>query len=242
MFAAAAALVVLLEKPVRVTARPVHCGPRYCECELTVSGGGRSVHVGTTLMQRTFPRAVEKIRERVRWKDGYLFVGTDCGGGNAWCCLGERLFAYEGGQLIDFGHVCPRDDVAGSSWNGTRFLDRYDVLEGNALTSHADAPEFLVVRVRRGDALVTDKEATWDLNRQTFDSVSRSLAKAKRGQFGIRRHLLLNAALTKYCGRTAEYRETMSRARQLLTRQERGRLNEALGEVREGGPPHRTSS
>ena len=240
MLAAAAALVVLLEKPVRVTARPVHCGPTYCEAELTVSAAGRRVHVDTTLLAKNWTRALPRIRERVRWKDDYLFVGTDCGGGNAWCCYAERVFALDHGQLIDFGHVCPRDfHVAGSSYDGARFVDQYDVLEGNALTSHADAPEFPVIRRRNGDALETDVDATWELNRRTFESVSRSLAKATRGQYGLRHHILLAAALAKYCGRHAELRETMSRARELLTREERSRLAEALEDVREGAPPHR---
>jgi hypothetical protein len=72
--------------------------------------------------------------------------------------------------------------------------------------------------------------------------VARSLAKARRGQFGLKQHILLNTALAKYCGREAELRETMSHARQLLTREERSRLIEALAEVREGGPPHRPGS
>jgi len=241
MLAAAAALVVLLDKPVRVAARPIRCATtNYCECELTVSAGGRKVRIETTLLQRRWPRALEAIRERVRWKDGYLFVGTDCGGGNAWCCYAERVFALDGGELIDLGHVCPRDvHAAGSSYDGTRFLDRYDVLEGNALTAHADTPEFPVVRVRHGDALVTDADATWEMNRHTFESVARSLAKARRGQFGLKQHILLNAALAKYCGRESELRETMSLARQLLTREERSRLIEALDDVRSGSPPHR---
>ena len=243
MLAAAAALVVLLEKPVRVTARPVHCGPVYCEAQLTVSAGSRRVHVGTTLLAKSWSQALPSIRERVRWKDDYLFVGTDCGGGNAWCCYAERVFALDHGELIDFGHVCPREShFAGSSYNGTRFLDRYDVLEGNALTAHADAPEFPVIRVRQGDALVTDVDATWEMNRQMFESVARSLAKARRGQFGLRRHVLFNAALAKYCGRQSELRETMAHARRLLTREERSRLADALEEVREGGPPHRSPS
>lgn len=240
MLAVAAALVVLLEKPVRVTAQPVHCGPTYCEAEMTVSAGGRRVRVGTTLLAKSWPRALPRIRERVRWKNDYLFVGTDCGGGNAWCCNKERVFALDHGQLIDLGHVCPRDlHDAGSSYDGTRFLDRYDLLEGNALTSHADAPEFPVIRVRRGDALVTDVDATWELNRHTFESVSRYLAKAHHGEFRVRGHILLAATLAKYCGRSSELREVLSHARQLLTRDERSRLNEALREVKEGGSPHR---
>ena len=240
MLAAAALVAVLLEKPVRVVARPIGRAANVYECELTVSAGGRSVRIETMPVVPTLPRAVEAIRERVHWKDGYLFVGTDCGGGNAWCCYAERVFAIRDGELIDFGHVCSRDvHAAGSSFDGHRFIDMYDVLEGNALTSHAEAPEFPVVRVRSGGTLVTDRDATWEMNQRTFESVARSLAKARRGQYGLKQHILLDAALAKYCGRTTELRETMSLARRLLTQEERSRLGEALEEVKEAGPPHR---
>ena len=240
MLAAAAAVVVLLQKPVRVVARPIGRAANTYDCEITVSAGGRNVRIETMPVAPTWTKASAAIRERVQWKNDYLFVGTDCGGGNAYCCYAERVFALQNGVLVDFGHVCPRDaHGAGSSFDGTRFIDEYDRLEGNALTPHAESPEFPIVRVRSGNALVTDRDATWQMNQAAFDGFDVTLKKAHRGQYGLRQHILFNAALAKYCGRRAELRQTMSLARQLLTREERSRLGDALDDVKEGGPPHR---
>lgn len=45
---------------------------------------------------RNIDEAVSQIKESTGWKDNYLFVPSECGGGNAWRCNTEHVFAIHG--------------------------------------------------------------------------------------------------------------------------------------------------
>jgi len=54
---------------------------------------------------RNIDEAVSQIKESTGWKDNYLFVPSECGGGNAWRCNIEHIFTTRESQLIRIGEA-----------------------------------------------------------------------------------------------------------------------------------------
>jgi hypothetical protein len=86
--------------------------------------------------------AVQK--KHTRWKGTYLFVRSECGGGNAWRCDRDAIFTARSGRLVQLGEVyAGARNTSYRSYRNGCFWDVYDKLENNALTGRATAPLLL---------------------------------------------------------------------------------------------------
>ena len=88
-------------------------------------------------------KALAVQKKHITWKGPYLLVRSECGGGNAWRCDRDAIFAARSGQLIQLGEVYAGSRTTSyQSYRNGYFGDVYDKLENNALTGHATAPFF----------------------------------------------------------------------------------------------------
>jgi len=170
---------------------------------------------------RNIDEAVSQIKESTGWKDNYLFVPSECGGGNAWRCNTEHVFTIRQDQLTHIGKVRNDDGKPGSSYKNGYFFDVYDKLEVNSLTSHVDSPSIVIVMREMEGRFMVDLERTWHEN---LDKYKRNLEEIRRIKIsgGIKRSsieeslitpVLFNAALTKYCRRQKEFEDAVREAK-----------------------------
>ena len=228
--AAPAADVTILSQPVAVTARPDSQpgDPReFFPFTLTVSRGAGTFTYKTIIVAvPSQEEAIEVLKRTIGWKDGYLFVRQECGGGNMWRCDVDQIFALRSDRLVRIGEEAggSRSQGPGAFFRGGYFVDMYDRLETNDLTTHAGAPSFAIYMKERNGALVVDLARTWKegraaykKNRKEITVVGRDPALDPRARAETLASLLLhNAALARYCQRSAEFDETMRDARSLL--------------------------
>jgi hypothetical protein len=105
----------------------------------------------TVLSLRTFivrvgncQEALAVQKKHTRWKGTYLFVRSECGGGNAWRCDRDAIFTARSGRLVQLGEVyAGARNTSYRSYRNGCFWDVYDKLENNALTGRATAPLLL---------------------------------------------------------------------------------------------------
>ena len=150
------------------------------------------------------PAEQEKALAAVRIQDGYAFVPASCGGGNAAKCEGYQVFRLAGPPAY-LGNLT-------GVWNGTdvvvldhgRFFDTGDDLEINDLTDHADGPQYQTVYTDH-QGLRFEPALTWQANQAHSAEI--------QGPAG----LLYRAGLAKLCGRTAEFRAGLARAKKALS-------------------------
>ena len=158
----------ILDSPVRIVALPSpRVAPEYpLTFHLSLEHGAERCTLETTIRlpgrQTTLANAVRRLRRTIGWRHGYLFVRTECGGGNAWKCQGESVFGIRNGRLVGLGTLATRSvsDGIATSWRGGLFWDAHTDLEINELTSHAGAPWFELRLRERDGRLVADTEST----------------------------------------------------------------------------------
>ena len=227
---AASADITILSQPVAVTARADSQpgDPReFFPFTLTVSRGERTFTYKTVIVAvPDQEEAVGVLKQTIGWKDGYLFVRQECGGGNMWRCDVDQIFAVRSDRLIRVGEEAggSRSQGPGAFFRSGYFVDMYDRLETNDLTTHAGAPSFAIYMKERSGALVVDLARTWKEGRATYRKNRKEIMVVGReGALDTRTRsetlaslLLHNAALARYCNRGAEFDETMRDARQLL--------------------------
>jgi hypothetical protein len=246
--------VVLLEKPVRVVARPLeleHDGGPFV-FRLSVEHGEQRFDLETRLVLGAgdrLPEAVAALRRTTGWKDGYLFVRTECGGGTRWKCATESVFMLRAGRLVALGSLLAGEErELATSWRGGAFHDIDADFEGYGLTKQVGAPRFDVLLHEREGRLVADTDSTWILNATQFADYE-SVAKANKQPevTGYRQSWvfaysprLCNAVLAKYCGRAATLDSTLMEARAVLPAEILKSFDELLAKVETGALP-RTS-
>jgi hypothetical protein len=227
---AAATGFTILERPVKVVAQP-DSKPgdpaRFFPFTLTVSYGGRSFMFGTLLIAvADRDQALAMLRRTIGWKDGYLFVRQECGGGNMWRCDVDQVFAVRDGRLIHIGEQLGgrRDQGPGAWFREGYFTDVYDRFESNDLTSHAGAPSFTVYMKEKHGTFVVDLTRTWAGNRNAFKRDRDEIPRVARNQEMDPRAraetlaslLLHNALLERYCLKPRLLVRTMRNAARLL--------------------------
>jgi hypothetical protein len=187
------------------------------DCKISVEKNAKTFRSGVYF--RTEGRAEDPhahIRELTVWKDGFLFVRYEGGGGNAWRHDFDYVFTVRDGELICLGSVL--------LYEHSQFYDVYDGLELNALTSHAAAPHFEVVMTEQNGALVANLDTTWALNKTDHDrcvaEIDKYLQSGEREperDHEVTSCLLGNAILARYCDRQTELEKVLSQTKRILS-------------------------
>lgn len=216
----------ILDGNVSVTAKyyvfkgyPVNSSPY--EFDLNISKGKNIYTIETILIARkSYKEAISDIRTGTGWKNGYLFVPSECGGGNAWRCNTEHVFSLRKGKLINIGEVgygISKDNGPGSTYDNGYFYDYYDKFEINKLTSHASAPGIVMLMKEVDGIFVQDLSRTWDFNANRYKENKEIIEKYKKAKDGWQteeyiRPLLGNAVLSKFCGKNTELEYILKQA------------------------------
>ena len=241
---------LLLDHPVRVVATLEDTIGPHLRCRLDVSGPRATYALETDLMLAggaSWDSALVALRHTIGWCDGYLFVRTECGGGNAWKCASETVFALRGGRLVSLGTLAAwaGGGLATSRVRGG-FRDYDADLEITDATSHAGAPGFEVRLRERGGTLVGERAATWRLLAKRRAGSAR-LAREHAGPpgadetwDGVVSPRLALAAIARWCGRAREEAAVLAEARGALPPDRWRAFTDALTRITPGALP-RTS-
>ena len=247
---ASRAATVILDRPVRVVAYAEPTRPPTWPVHtftLRISRGADCIE-GTTMIREPDPVRFEdapaKLRRSIGWKDRFLFVREECGGGNMWRRVVEDVFELRDGKLVSLGALGARGSAGiGTCYAAGRFRDVYDDLEINPATSHAGSPGFPIVSQEHDGRLVVDADRTWQANLATFRR-NRAVARKQRvpdptdprtedqGKWeNVVSPRLANAAIAKYCGRSAALSATLHEAESILPAKVLARFRAALAKV-----------
>ncbi|MGH8801248.1 MAG: hypothetical protein ACREX6_02995 [Casimicrobiaceae bacterium] len=221
----------ILVRPVAVSARLSSASGTPASLfvfTVTVSHDQQAYAYRTSLVAvNDLSSAIAILKRTIGWRGGYLFARQECGGGNAWRCNVDQIFALRSGRLIRVGEQIggQRSQAPGTAYRNGHFVDVYDRLEINDLTSHAGAPWFRIYLVDHDGILVADLPFTWRNDLRHFESSRRELARIERDpKLDPRaRHetivslLLHNAALARYCRHPDALAQTEREAKRLLT-------------------------
>lgn len=193
---------------------------------------------------RNIDKAVFQIIESTGWKDHYLFVPSECGGGNAWRCNIEHIFTIREGKLIRVGEARSDDGKPGSSYRNGFFYDIYDGLEVNRLTSHAESPAIEIIMEEKGGRIIVDLERTWEKNLNQYKQNLVEMREPKNEKYDkqtmqrlVIKAVLFNAALAKYCRHQKELKEAMEEAKSRLEKEDFELLKVILSKLNPGELP-----
>lgn len=214
---------------------------------LTVAHGDQRFTLSTalTIGVRNQADAIMAMKKTMGWHGDYLFIHEECGGGNAWRCNLNHVFALREGRLIYIGEVAGGDEREAScpSFKDGYFMDVYDKLECNDLTCHARAPAIRLILKEEGGRFRVVLQRTWQANLQQFlinmAEIRAILANAheKPPELAeIADLLLFNAALAKYCKRHKEFKQTI-RIAQAGTSEKGKQILQILAEIVPGELP-----
>jgi hypothetical protein len=241
----------VLERPVRVVALP--SPPVAADYPLTfrlaLEHGAECCTLETTIRipdaPTTVANAVRRLRRTIGWRHGYLFVRTECGGGNAWKCMSESVFRVRNGRLVGLGTLATRSVAEGiaTSWRNGMFWDADTDLEINELTSHGGAPWFELRLRERDGRLVADIDSTWAANAREYaarDSASLANAKPPGAQEtwdSVISPRLGNAAVARYCGRANLLAAILAEARGVLPADRFATFQAVIARIEPGALP-----
>ena len=121
--------------------------PPFYAFILIIGDAHRRYEVKTEIIVvENFDDALGVLKNSINSKDGYTFVRHECGGGNGWRCNVDSIFIIKDGTLQWVGDMAGAEDrgAVGHNYSGGLFMDIYNKFESNRLTSHADAPFFMI--------------------------------------------------------------------------------------------------
>ena len=240
---------IILSDSVKVTAtlnNPPDDEP--FEAELTIERGNDRFRISTSIYgAKDQDEAISVLKRVTGWKEGYLFVREDCGGGNAWRCDLDHVFAIRQGRLNHLGEVAagmPWDSLVGKYKDGY-FTDIYNKFEINDLTSHAHAPGMTLFLQEKGGHLQVNLEYTCLQNREVFMEDAAKIAGNRGKEFADENSravylippILSNAVYAKYCRRGTELSHIMRVAKSVLTKHELQKFLAILAQVVPGEKP-----
>jgi len=222
--------VAILGRPVAVSARldlAPGAPPHFYPFTITVAHEQQAYSYRTALVAvDDAAAAIAILRRTIGWRGGYLFARRECGGGNAWRCDVDLVFALRGGRLERIGEQIggTRSQAPGAAYRNGHFVDVYDRLEINDLTSHAGAPWFRIYLVDRDGELAVDLPYTWRMDARRFAENRREIVRVERDpkldprarNESLASLLLHNAALARYCRQAGPLEATDSDAKRLL--------------------------
>ena len=208
-------------------------GDDYYDLQITVTTGQQKYEVDSTLNGPENLKAVTRhLKKTIGWKGPYLFVRSECGGGNAFRCDKDYVFKLSGNRLIKIGEIAVwenmpgREKSFGPGYQHGYFRDIWNNLEENDLTSHAEGPCIKMLLQVRDDKLVMNKDQTWKFNLHQYQANEIELSRhAKRNAksaksssklFELNSQLLFNAALSRLTERKQEYQETLDMAKLMI--------------------------
>lgn len=205
-------------------------GDDYYELQITVTTGQQKYEVDTALNGPENLKAVTRhLKKTIGWKGPYLFVRSECGGGNAFRCNKDYVFRLSGNKLIKIGEIAVWENMPGGEetigpgYQHGYFLDIWNDLEENDLTSHAEGPSIKLSLQDRDDKLVMNKDQTWKRNLPQYRANEIELSRrAKHNSktslklFELNSQLLFNAALSRLTERKQEYQETLDLAKLMI--------------------------
>jgi hypothetical protein len=220
--------IVLLRSPALVKAVLSEKEGHLWSFDLQIAHAGQTGSVFTAFFEETYPDAVRHLRQAVAWRQPYLFVLSECGGGNAWSCDVEHVLRIESGSLAWLGRfVAEGETSASSSYKHGFFLDLYDKLEDKAPLSHAAAPRFPIAFRDRDGHPALDLEETWRINRrEVLDVLARDWPAPKETEpCDLRDETRAAAfaqalAIARYCDQESAVAEIFTKAAQILTSDE----------------------
>lgn len=218
------AVILLFDAPVKVTAAldkdQYEEGQPYYPFKLRTEYVKQKYVFKTIIFSaRGETDAVRHLKKTVILKKPYLLVKAECGGGNAWRCNIYHVFKLKKQELVYVGMAFKTEEE--SSAGSLGFVDIYDKLESNMVTSHADAPGLWIALSEKDDRFVADLNHTWKRNKKEYNKTSAKIRqhikrKSWTDQDRWRRELaillLRNAVTAKYCERTKELESIMSLA------------------------------
>jgi len=208
-------------------------GDDYYGLQITVTAGQHKYEVDTGLNGPENLKAVtRRLKKTIGWKGPYLFVRSECGGGNAFRCNKDYVFKLSGNKLIKIGEVAVWENIPGGAesigpgYQHGYFLDIWNNLEENDLTSHAEGPSIKLSLQDRDDKFVMNKDQTWKRNLREYRTNEIELrrhakrnaksAKSSLKLFELNSQLLFNAALARLTNHKQEYQKTLDMAKLMI--------------------------
>jgi hypothetical protein len=197
--------------------------PKLYIFDILIAQNGRQFKTGTGIFgARDIGEAVSRIKKSVGWKDDYLFVTSECGGGNAWRCDVDHVFSIRRDQLIYVGSI-QGGEKPGHNYKNAYFYDTYDRLEINGLTTHVGAPGIGLVMKEQDGHFIVDLDQTWQINVERYKQNLEDIRGIKGSKYDydevrlrIASIVLFNAVLAKYCRHQGEMIQAIKEAKSLL--------------------------
>jgi hypothetical protein len=167
----------------------------YYELQITVAAGRKKYKVDSALTgQENLKTVTQRLNKTIGWKGPYLFVRSECGGGNAFRCDKDYVFKLSGNRLIKIGEIAVwenmpgREKSIGPGYQHGYFRDIWNNLEENDLTSHAEGPCIKMLLQVRDDKFVMNKDQTWKFN----------LHQYRANEIELRQHAKRNAQYAQF--------------------------------------------
>lgn len=215
------------------------------ELNITVKKGNEKFERSTFLIGADNLRAAfGLVKKGTRLKGRYLFVRTECGGGNAWRCNRDAVFTVQDGQLRSLGDLFAGGrDTTTISYRDGYFWDLYDKFEMNGLTDHARAPAFFVALKDEGGVLKADLRRTWLRNLGEFKRRVAEIGTLKTGtghnrkQPDLESAIIANTVLATYCERMKEAAKMERLAERHFVPADLERFRKLIAHVKPGEHP-----
>lgn len=233
-------LTVLMQKPVKVSTKHIDGDiPNHYQFELHIKHSSSHFKFNTEIQSDSLAAALNSQKESVRWKEPYLLIGWERGGGNAARGYLDAVFMLHKGKLLYLG------EVDADSFENEVFKDWYDKFELNSLTSHAEAPLIKLVIEEKSGRLVVNLEKTWTENQKRFNDnkgiIKYIQTKEKmKSESRVRQlygPLLFNTILGKYCKHEKETISFDEIAKNELDKESLKLFNDILSRVIPGELP-----
>ncbi|MFZ5483846.1 MAG: hypothetical protein ACOZB0_06400 [Pseudomonadota bacterium] len=220
----------------RIHATVTEVEPGYHPLRIEVKEGRQSYHLESVVAGLASPSDLPgHLNKTIGWKGQYLFVRSECGGGNAFRCDVDHVFKRVDGELRKLGTIGVWPTVAanivtiGPGFQKGLFLDVDATLEGNEFTGHAGAPFIKLALRDEGNWLTLDQAQTWKINRDSFaESLTEAKAAVSDPDADTKTHaansLLFNLAVAKLTDRNADYRDALALIQKLSGKTHGNRL------------------
>ena len=219
--------LTLMDTPVKVTATVHALEEGGVAARFAVHNGPIAHLVNSILSNITVDNAAPVLREQLHWHAPYLIVHSSCSINSVRRCGGDVVFKIANKQVTRLGDFITTDHPVFS--NG-HFYDGYDKLGERA--------EFTIVMNDVSNQLQADADATWTSNAAVWGIRAAHIASTSpapdwsdaewQEYFDA---VLNNAALARYCNRTDELNQLMSRVNPLLDAEHRRVLADTLSRV-----------
>lgn len=213
---------LILNEPVRVEAELLDFSAPVYSFTISISYKQDQYEVDSGIYFEGNPQQLpEEVKKLAGWKNGYLFIFDGCGGGNAWCCDMEKVFAIRDNKLKNLGDVClhfaKSEYKPGASLEDGYFIDVNAALEN--ISCHACSPDLKVILKEENESLLPVEELTWKANLKRF---KKNMKIVRKWYYSEKRENLLEvgdgiyfiALASKFCDKEKIYKKVQLYARE----------------------------